>query len=65
MKFQAFILIAMIGVAYAQFDSFDLQDAASEDDLSVAETAGAGGGKGAAAGGKVIFGFIFTLYQHL
>ena len=43
----------MIGFAYAQFDSFDLQDAASEDDLSVAETAGAGGGKGGAAGGKV------------
>lgn len=57
MKLQAVILIAMIGVAYGQFDSFDLQDAASEDDLSVAETAGVGGGKGGAAGGKVTHSF--------
>lgn len=55
------VFIALFGYAYSQFsndeNTFDLDDAASEEDLSVAETAGGGGGKGGAAG-KLI-----TLYQ--
>lgn len=49
------LFIALFGYAYAQYDesAFDLDDAASEEDLSVAETVGGGGGKGGAAGGKV------------
>lgn len=58
MKFKSSLVIfcLVFGLAIAQSveDAFesDLEEAASEQDLAVAETAGAGGGKGGAAAGK-------------
>lgn len=48
------ILFLVFGVTLAQLSdqSLDLDGAASEEDLAVAESVGGGGGKGAAAAGK-------------
>lgn len=49
-----FIMFLVFGLAIGQSmdESVDLEEAASEEDLSVAESVGGGGGKGGAAGAK-------------